>query len=272
MLAIHHKQLTVPDLKRSYKILQISDSHLTLFGPDEPEKRAQYAAKRFLDGKITKAAYLAAKIDYAIHEKVDAVILSGDIIDFPSPENIEFLKTQLARLPMPYLYIFGNHDWQYFDETDTEYLNSVVRPQFDAFFKGDSHWQTLKIGELCFAGIDNSADYAPAGTASLLEKLSETENDIILVQHVPLYSETLAPESMKVWQGRDICLGGLSGIPDAESDRVIRLISQNPAFKAVIAGHLHFEHFDYINSRIPQYVAGQGNLGDCSLFDISPSK
>ena len=52
----------------------------------------------------------------AVDETLDLLALTGDIIHFPSPVNVEFVCEQIATLGVPAMYTCGNHDVHYTDE------------------------------------------------------------------------------------------------------------------------------------------------------------
>ena len=90
--------------------------------------------------------------------RVSGVLLTGDIIDFPSPENLAVLDDALAALKVPYVYTPGNHDWSYFDNYQTEDAVRCCRPLLRRFCGGDEDFHVRKVGELTFAALDNSMD------------------------------------------------------------------------------------------------------------------
>ncbi len=59
---------------------------------------------------------------------MDAVLLGGDTIDFPSKANINYLQECLSDLSVPYMYVNGNHDWTYPWEYMTDYGKSEYLP------------------------------------------------------------------------------------------------------------------------------------------------
>jgi DNA repair exonuclease SbcCD nuclease subunit len=80
----------------SIKLLHTADLHL---GDDYWERRLAHAA-------------LIRVVDVALAEQVDAAIVAGDLFDRnrTSPEDTEFVLSQLARLARPVIILPGNHD------------------------------------------------------------------------------------------------------------------------------------------------------------------
>lgn len=81
--------------RRSLKVLHTADVHLGWDGNPELAQRG-----------------LVAAIDAALQEKVDLVLLAGDLFDSnrQSHATIDFAIAQLARLTVPVIMIPGNHD------------------------------------------------------------------------------------------------------------------------------------------------------------------
>jgi 3',5'-cyclic AMP phosphodiesterase CpdA len=78
---------------------QISDLHI---------KRPGRLAYR----KVDTAAYLARCIDKLnrLDPRPDAVVLTGDLVDFGAREEYEHLRSLLEPLRIPYYLVMGNHD------------------------------------------------------------------------------------------------------------------------------------------------------------------
>ena len=94
-MKINKKELTIEGLQKEYYFLHITDTHagresLTMDGISAAERLKEY-------------------VEYANEERLSGVLLTGDIIDNPAPENLTLLKMQLEALQVPYLYIPGNH-------------------------------------------------------------------------------------------------------------------------------------------------------------------
>ena len=271
-IKITHRKIEIEGLKEQYRFLHITDLHMTCFGEDEDEERAAYARPRaafFSRPQIPAEHCLEAFVDYANREKLSGVLFTGDILDFPSKENLSLLKSALASLEVPYVFAVGNHDWSYFNDYHTEASLKKELPLFGPFTCGDTAFHTVRIGEITFAAMDNSMErYYEDAAVRLSDALSANEN-VILLQHIPLYAETLHEDTVHDW-GRDITLGGKEGLrPDDTADRVREVICRYPSLKAIIAGHLHFSHEDVIDGTVTQYVTKLSCYGEAVLFEIT---
>ena len=104
------------------RVLQISDAHLFLDderGADYRDYSKRMAAaynktKHFKTGADTNPIDELKKILADVSpEKYDAVVLTGDIVSFPSAAGVDFLLENLGATGVPYYYIAGNHDWHF---------------------------------------------------------------------------------------------------------------------------------------------------------------
>ena len=104
------------------RVLQISDVHLFLDderGADYRDYSKRMAAaynktKHFKTGADTNPIDELKKILADVTpEKYDAIVLTGDILSFPSAAGVDFLLENLGATGVPYYYVAGNHDWHF---------------------------------------------------------------------------------------------------------------------------------------------------------------
>ncbi len=104
------------------KILQISDAHLFLDderGADFTEYSGRMAkaynkTRHFRTGAETNPIDAFREIAAnAKTQKVDAIVLTGDILSFPSAAGADFVRETLGATGIPYFYVAGNHDWHF---------------------------------------------------------------------------------------------------------------------------------------------------------------
>ena len=265
---IKQVELIIPGLKNSYRFIQISDSHLVLCDDRDSKRHQEIANWRvdtFKHREITSTERFDAIIEM-IHkdpEKYDGVLFTGDIIDFPTKANIEYMKNAISGLPIPYVYTLGNHDWSYLDidEYHSEYSKNELRPQFAEFTCGNTAVHKKKIGEICFIAVDNGEDIYEADTLRQFSELISGEENVIVLQHAPLYSEELHQPTEAKWH-KDLCLGEKALNKDGSAEAFRKMITADGSpVKAVICGHLHFGHLDMLDGKVPQYVSSLSAFG-----------
>ena len=278
-LDIREFTLHIPGLKSRYRFLHITDSHLLLYDEktQTPERNDYYAPRveMFMHRGRTTTEYFEALWAYALAhqeegdpQKLDGVLLTGDIIDFPSPENLAFLRSQLAKLSIPYVYVMGNHDWSYFDDYHTPYSMVAERPLLNEFSAGNVHVHKVKIGELTFVAVDDTLDMYEEGVEQALSEALKGEAHVLLMQHIPLYIPSLHEDTVKKWKS-DLNLGG-GDVDRSDNWRNVKntILAENSPVRALITGHLHFWHEDSLEGKIPQFVTALAACGNASIFTI----
>lgn len=201
-------------------LVQITDTHIR-----EPGRLAY--------NQVDTAAGLRITIDavLALRQKPDAVVVTGDLVDFGRPAEYARLRELLAPLTMPVYLMPGNHDdrdrlREAFPEQP--WLAPAMRtaegaaPIQYAARIGPLHLLTLDTvepgqshGELC----DGRLDWLEA---ELQKRVGEP---VIVAMHHPPFT-TLIGHMDKI--------GLMSGI-----DRLGSILARHPNVERVICGHLH---------------------------------
>lgn len=249
-----HKELVIPGLKQTYRVMHITDSHVVKMdardegvvivdgGAHHGKLVADFGSKRLphftIDGVTTEERF-AALCDSIRNEPncADLIVFTGDILDFFTESGIEFLTEQLNSLPIPYLFVMGNHD-SIFAPTGEE----KTRQRFAHLCGGNTEVQKCKLGELAFVGIDNARDrYTESGLRQLLAAL-EGEKYAILCQHIPLSTPEYHIHAMAA-ANRDLGLGGEGVCADDSWKVVFGLIeAEDSPIKALFCGDCHRDH------------------------------
>ena len=181
---------------------------------------------------------------------------------------MSFFREHLAKLTIPYVFVLGNHDWSYADNYHTPHSMVAERPLLAEFSAGNVHVHKVKIGEIAFVAVDDTMDMYEDGVAETLEETFEGEENVILLQHVPLYMPTLHDDTVRHWK-KDLNLGS-GDVDQNENWKKVRelILAANSPVKALITGHLHFEHEDCLEGKIPQYVTALAAFGNAAVFTI----
>ncbi len=273
LINIRKHELCISGLTRSYRFLHITDAHLLLYDETETYERAEYAAPRvqaFAQNGISTTRRFDALMEYALEHasELDGVLFTGDIIDFPSGPNLEYLAAALEKLTVPYFFVLGNHDWAYFNDYHTPHAIVANRPLFGVWSGGNTYVHKMHLGELTFVGVDNTMEMYEDGVAETLAEALAGEKNVLLLQHIPLYVPTLHDDTAAYWS-RDINIGGEAICKNDNWKAVRQLVcGEGSPIKALITGHLHFHHTDTLENGIPQYVTATASDGSASLFEI----
>ena len=253
-------------LKKPLMVCQVTDLHL--IHADERNSTAQRdhaeSRKKYFSNAHNEAEEIRA---YLLEHKPDLLLLTGDILDFPTESNLDALRAFLSNLPFPYLYIPGNHDWTFPQsyQSDAQYENNLSR--FGEWTGGTPDFQILETEGVAFIGVDDSR--FDRVTEKQTEKLEAALASCrargvpaVVCMHVPICSEALAPRAMSVWSA-PVMVGQANA--DSATKRFCELTA---AFaSAVIAGHVHFTNDGPLdNSDCMQYVTGLSAGGTLRTF------
>ena len=268
----------IPGLTGEYKFVHISDSHVSAFSDADQKSwtsaRVQYNTARrnsFMADGLYAEERFPLLFDYAAEIGADGMFLTGDLIDFPSQKNIALLYENVSRFNGKSIFCLGNHDWNYSDDYMTG--NSVVtnRPLFNDLTSGDPYFSYVEYDGFIVAAIDNSSDVVTQETVDKFFALYEKNKPIILLLHVPLHAETLAPDVKKVWGGRNITMGiGAMGSDWGSVQQLYTSVclDEDTPVVAVFAGHVHFNHEDTFPNGVPQYITSTGYTGDLRVVTV----
>jgi len=260
-IPLHTQEIFIPGLQKEYRLFHITDSHLVhcekeifhIHNPDiagSPESRtAMFTSVEGISAQEhfnRQHAFLTQHAD-----ELDAVLMTGDILDFNSPLADVYLDDFLSSLPLPHIMTVGNHDRFYY----THHTPPQPRPNFQCVRIGDTYVQKLRVGELALVGVDNPLSLYEDGVANALEEMLMTETHVLMLQHVPLYTPKLH-EAILPLRGCDLSIGGEAICRNDNWKLVKELITrpQSPV-RALITGHLHFSHSSALEGQAVQYIS-----------------
>ena len=253
-------------LAKPLTVCQITDLHLIdaderdcTYRREHAESRKQYFANARKNAEEIHA--------HLLERKPDLLLLTGDILDFPTESNLDALRAFLSTLPCPYLYIPGNHDWTFPQDYQSDEQYETNLPRFGEWMGGATDFQILEIGGVAFIGVDDSR--FDRVTEKQTEKLEAALTSCrmrgipaVVCVHVPICSKALAPRATSVWKA-PVMLGQAN--TDAATKRFCELTAAYAS--AVIAGHVHFTNDGPLdNSGCTQYVTGLAASGTLRTF------
>ena len=266
-------------LKKKYTFLQISDMHMSCideYSTDldkaehehflsqwNPLKR-EFAAKagEFCDERYDiEPNLIFEKItQYAKEINVDAVILSGDILDRITNSNIKYITRFIEGYSRPIIYCPGNHAWISEDGTRGNQYDRI-KP-----FIKDPECDSFDFGEFEIVTVDNGTkNITDRQLAFLKEKLSG-EKKILLVVHAPIYLGESGEELKNKLS--PYFLVGVEGDPE-NAIEFNKLIKENDEkIIAVLAGHIHFFYEGNVTDKLKQYTTSSGLIGACREITV----
>ena len=258
---VARETLVIPGLTRRYRVLQLADSHMSPDSPLDTDEMREKAAKHrevwMAHGNgVPQEDNFRAFAALANTEDIDLAVLCGDMTDFPSPGTAAAAVPYYTSLG-EYLYVPGNHE------------QGIRFPAYyEAATRGNPALQIVDCGELVFVGVDNGCHTVSDETMTALEAVLHGDKPVILVHHIPVDCDTLHPAAVDYWEDVTYFLFGLSGQGE-NIDRYNRLLrEEHTQLRAVLAGHLHFEHIDRFENGVTQYVAAPCLAGYGRILDI----
>lgn len=256
------KHITIPELEKEYEVWFLSDAHIIIEDESAPQKIRDYAVHRkavFQGDNITESSEIFAEfIRQANKSKPDLILFGGDIIDFPSSANLDFLKKELQKLTIPYLFAIGNHDWTYPWEYMTAEGKEKYFPLFEEMTGENMHAAFLEWEDIVFLTVDNSSNQITENAKEIIEQAYMTDKPIVLIQHVPFSTQKLIAKAKKYWE-KPITLGMQihGGIPvNAVSDSVYKeVLSATSDIRLVLSGHVHFSYEEALSEKTTEIIA-----------------
>ncbi len=274
MIHVIERVHKIKGLKEPKEAVILADMHLTLADEREDEYGLQLQKERsYMFPNGLKCAEMIK--EYITETRPDVVIGCGDIIDFPSHKNLEYIDDFFNNHCKEYVYALGNHDWNYPKTYNSIYNWRGNVPRFNAVLKnGNPYVQVVDLGEVLVVGIDTNTDKIFPETIEQLKEVGKLGKPMILAMHCAFYTPKTAELLIDV-QPQDILLA--VGVPaeqeekvkhcktclaDANSDEFIRMM-YDPDFPVVASfyGHVHceFKDRDYIS--VDEYMPGRYQYG-----------
>lgn len=280
------QRITIPvGATAPFKALHISDSHLTRSDSTDNERKRKLAVKR---KKIFKEAELQlAKAVRHCNENNMLLLHSGDLIDFVTDANLEYVKETFAQVNC--FASVGNHEFsQYVGEAKEDAAYKAQNyDNVQKAYPNDITFASRVINGVNFIAIDDVYYNFTDRQLKLMKKEVKKGLPIVMLCHVPLYTEghrefrqagdptkTLAvtgapaeitdaypvrkdlPDEL-YW--KNTCV---SQKADKPTLRFINWLKKQPELKAILCGHLHYFHQSSFSPTATQYIVGAGYNGN----------
>ncbi len=268
----HVEEITIPGVEGEYEFLFLTDLHLAVKTKEDlgPLGNADVRIAGFSNPQGTVSAkQLPQWISYANQEQVDAVLMGGDMLDYYSDANAVYLKEQMDRLTMPYLFTLGNHDLF----SPWEEAVPAESALYELCKGGNTAFQILEYEDFVICAIDNeSYQVNEASLAVMKEWLNEhPDKPMILLAHVPFYTEQiegLKETSIRVW-GQPIIIGEGARDTTAVTREFMELVfgAESPVV-AVFTGDNHFYYKGNLTDSIPQWVIDPSFAGNGTMIRV----
>ena len=269
---------------KPFSALHLSDTHLTRIDERDNERKKRLSLGR---QRVFPWAehYFDAAIRYA--REHDLMMLhTGDLIDFVSDANLDFVAIQL-----------GVGDW-FASAGNHEYSQYVGEAKEDAAYKAQSfdkvqraYPNDLKVASrvingVNFVALDDVYYNVTSEQHELMRREVEKGLPIVLLCHVPFYTPKHCADVLK---GNNGLAGYVTGAPleitrtyqtnpslpadeqwrnrsvqqhsDEPTLEFIAWLKQQPLLKAILCGHCHHFYEEQFSPTATQYIVGAGYNG-----------
>ncbi len=272
---IQEETVTISGIRRDYRMLLIADTHISLCDARDPAllKKAQARREAFEreSGKNAVRTFHNL-VTESVEGKDDLTIFAGDITDSAMYASVDFVQKEIERLEHPYLYVTGNHDFEYGEEYFSKKAYRKYFPRLFPLTKTTEQYTLMEYDDLIVAGInDKNNQFDKKAVQALLPYLKGTK-PVILVMHVPLQPQyehsALEQQADAVWglsnAGRcRVLLGETACKPNKTTQKLLDAVfAADSPVAAVFAGHIHFYNRSMVNEQSTQLVTGAGYYGD----------
>lgn len=267
---------------KKVKLLHITDQHIT--GADETDTDHAKAEAVRREPVFAKEHKLAERrfesfLEYAEDKEFDGIVMTGDIIDFPSNYNLKYISEKLKAIKMPFAYATGNHDWCYADEPPREETKKIHFPEIEEAIDINMRMDAVEIGGIIIATFDNSLFRMSAKQTEFLRKQIEKGKPLIAAFHLPIAVDTVIEPTIEKWKHtilmnvpEDVaekynCIYTVADAPTAE---FCRLLSESKNVIGVLAGHVHFDDLGRFGDGKVQIVTNVGAAGCATAVTVMP--
>ncbi|MEX3957920.1 phosphodiesterase [Trinickia sp. EG282A] len=228
-------------------LAQISDLHI---------KRPGALAYRRVDTAAALARCIARL--NALEPRPDAVVITGDLVDYGTAEEYQHLRGLLAPLAIPYYLLVGNHD-------DRGALRDAFGEQ-PWLHSGEAFVQySVDVGPLRLVALDSQVPRASAGAlcetrlAWLSAELEKARGMpvVIALHHPPFVSGIGHMDRQR--------------LDAASSEQLATIVRQHPNVERVICGHVHRPMFTRFGGTVASAVPAPAHQVALDLREDGPS-
>jgi len=281
-IQIEEEYLKVDGLLGSYEFMLIADSHISLCDGRDAGLQQKADSRRmafYNESGHDAARTFSNLIGEAKRRGPDLTILAGDITDSAMYESIDFVKSKLDYLDLPYLYVLGNHDFEYGDEYFSKKAYREYFPRLKCLTKTDRQYVITEYDEFVVIGINDKNNQLPKDAVNAAMPYIKGSKPVFLVLHVPLLPKTddfsLEKKSNDVWglskNGHcRVLLGENACEPNRTTKKLLDAVfAADSPVAAVFAGHIHFYHRDMLSGSAQQLVTGAAYYGDAVYIHVT---
>lgn len=221
-------------------------------------------------------------INYINYNQFDGVIFGGDILDYCSEKNAEYMLKYLEKMDkdIPYIYIRSDHDYGFwyggegFTEVDAWNLHKEIFPDQDEVEK-----KVLSYKDFLIVGINKSTNNMEQWYLDWInsnyEFAENTNRKMIIASHAPYASkvdESLSQLSYEIRNKEYFWGGGIYQPNEITSQYLDQIYSESPISKYILAGHMHAGWEGMLTDSVKQYIFAPAYLGNIGIIHFVPTE
>ena len=254
--------------EKPFKILHITDCHLTPVGDLDNERKHILAGKRFKTFGYEKCLEYCLEITKYGRDNSLPMICTGDLIDFTSYEAFDVLDRECKLNNL--IFAVGNHEFsQYVGEAKEDFFYKMQSyTSVQSAIHSPIDFASNIINGVNFITLDNVYYDFTLKQLELLKVECEKPYPIVLCMHTPIYSE----DYFTMRQAGDTSeVVYMCGCPDEkikdyppmrfeqqrttkETADFINYVMQSPKVKLILAGHTHRNYECTLENGVPQLI------------------
>ena len=285
MDALQITRIPTPGLERPVRIAHITDVHIGKVADDDPEAAMLRDRMEGLYGQWGRdfESYFGQLLRRAEEERTDAIFLTGDAVNFPTPAAVEFTRALIERFPRPVYFISGNHDWTFpYQPRCNNALRIAQLPLAAPLFHDGAAvgYDVRDLGGIQVLSVDNSTYQIDAVQLAFVRQRLGRGSPSVLLMHIPITQPVLRERTIAFW-GQPILMDDEMDAearrqwnveePAPETAEFINLLRASPNLRGVFCGHVHFGHEETFSPAAMQYVGAPGFEGGIRLFEFEPA-
>jgi len=250
-------------LTEPFTLLHITDSHVSVEGDETEEPYLTWSAQmrdwndadshnHFKTHELISPLQCFERLmEMAKEKQPDLIVLTGDIINYPSEKCVNTVLKLLNDSGIKWIYTAGNHDWYYPDEPGTmeELRKKWIAARLMPLYQGrNPMYDSLLWKGLNIVLIDNSTNQVSEEQLDFYRRQAAMPQPVALFMHIPLFMQGMRrrnPEGHKE-----------NPTTSAFKEEVLK----TPHLAGIFTGHWHEHRVVTLRNKV-QYVTSQAADG-----------
>ena len=185
-------------LGEQVRVWVAGDTHFGMFDDRDARhadncRRMSWLGANYAETVRTQKAAFERMLTDAKREKVDLLLLVGDVVSFPTLANVEYVTGALKASGVDWMYVAGNHDWHFEGDlgSDLEQRDRWIPRRLGPFYPTgeDPLMQSRVVKGIRFVAIDDSAYLIRSEQLEFWKAEAAKGDPIVLAMHIPLFVE-----------------------------------------------------------------------------------